>query len=237
MNIIEHILEPKKLLVCWQAPEGSTRTRFVIGELEKNQNSLIIFRYKINSKDLEEAKKVGFAGYPAFNLKEEKHIEGVMETFVRRLPPKSRGDFNKYLELYRLPEDKVISDFAMLAYTGAKLPTDGFSIVNPFYNLSEPCEFLMEIAGSRYSKEFDVNNLDIGDQVSIKKEEKNKFDSRAIAIEYKEKRIGYINRALVESFHHWMDTKAKITLIIERVNGHPARPLVFIFVKIKPKKV
>lgn len=235
MNVIEHIIEPNKLLVCWQASEGNNRKRFIIGVIEKKQDLSIVFRYKINSNDLNEAKNNGFAGYPAFSIKEEEHTEGVMDTFVRRLPPKSRGDFNKYLDLYRLPKDQNISDFAMLAYTGAKLPTDGFSIVNPFYNLLEPCEFLMEIAGSRFAKDFDVDQLDIGDHVAIKKEENNKFDDRAIAIEYKEKRIGYINRALVETFHDWIDSKAKITLIIERVNGHPARPLVFLFVKVKPK--
>lgn len=236
MNIIQHIVEPTKLLLCWQAPEGNTRTRLIIGELEMLQDSTVVFRYKLNSDDMQKAKEFGFAGYPAFNPKEELHTQGVMETFIRRLPPKSRGDFSKYLELYRLPEDQFISDFALLAYTGAKLPTDGFSIVNPFYNLHEPCEFLMEIAGSRYVKEFDISQLDIGDQVSIKSDNSNKFDKRAIAIEYREKRIGYINRALVEKFHEWIDSKAKITLIIERVNGHPVRPLVFLFVKVKPKK-
>lgn len=237
MNTIEHIIEPTKLLVCWQAPEGNNRKRFIIGELEKMQDSSIVFRYKINSEDLNEAKKMGFVGYPAFSIKEEEHTEGVMETFARRLPPKSRGDFNKYLELYRLPKDKDISDFSLLAYSGAKLPTDGFSIINPFYNLNEPCEFLMEVAGSRYAKSFDISKLDIGDQVSIKKDEANSFDCQAIAIEYREERIGYINRGLVKTFHHWIDSNAKIYLTIERVNGHPVRPLVFLFVKVKPKKV
>lgn len=234
MNTIEHIIEPIKLLVCWQAPEGNERTRFVIGELEK-KNDVIVFRYNIDSEDIIKAKDLGFVGYPAFKQLDKEYAEGVMETFMRRIPPKSRGDFDKYLKLYRLPKDKDISDFALLGYTGAKLPTDGFSIINSFYKLEEPCEFMMEIAGFRYFSDIDVKSLNIGDQVSIQKEDDNKFDDRAIRIEYKGKKIGYINRALIETFHNWIDTKAKIQLIIERVNGHPVRPLVYLFVKVKPK--
>ena len=235
MNIIEHVIEPKKLLVCWQPPEGTNRTRYIIGELTK-KNSTVAFQYNINSKDLEDAKKLGFDGYPAFKQLDKEYTEGVMETFSRRVPPKSRGDYNKYLTLFRLPTDTVISDFSLLGYTGAKLPTDGFSIINPFYNLQEPCEFLMEIAGFRYS-ELDVEDLRIGDRVSIKKEPDNPFDNRAIRIDYKGEKIGYINRGIVETFHDWIDTKAKLYISIERVNGHPVRPIVYLFVKIKPKSI
>lgn len=234
MNTIEHIYEPKQLLVCWQPPEGSSRTRYVIGELTKTADN-VVFRYKFNSKDMTTAKGHGFVGYPTFKQLDKEYIEGVMETFVRRIPPKSRGDFKKYLEMYRLPIDRDISDFSLLGYTGAKLPTDGFSIINPFYNQTEVCEFLIEVAGFRYSKEFDVDDLDVGDQVSIKAEDDNQFDKRAIRIDYKGKKLGYINRVMVETFHRWIDTKSKINLIIERVNGHPVRPLVYLFVRVRPK--
>jgi hypothetical protein len=183
---------------------------------------------------------LGFTGYPTFKyndkeLSNKEYSDGVLESFLRRIPPKKRGDFGKYLRLNRLPTDKDISDYALLGYTGAKLPTDGFSIVNPFFGLVGPCEFLMELAGFRYTKKFNSEDLNIGNTVSIKAEPENQHDPKAVKISYKGEKIGYINRVLVETFHKWLDSKAKVNLTIERINGSSTRPVVYLFIRIKPR--
>lgn len=235
MKLVEHIFEPKRLLLAWQAPEGLDRTRFIVGELQKHHDN-VTFRYTSESEDFEKAQRLGFRIYPAFKHTNVEYREGVLETFMRRLPPKSRRDFGRYLELYRLPKDQSISDFGLLGYTGAKLPTDGFSIVNPFDGLSGPCEFLLEIAGFRYLSNLSPDELHIGDPVAIKPDDKNKYDPNAVMIEYKGKTIGYVNRGLCATFRHWIKERYKISGTLERINGHPVRPLVFVFVKVRPEK-
>jgi len=234
MNTIKHIIEPKRLLLCWQAPEGVNRKRFIVGELIKSECNYT-FRYLLDSGDIKEATVYGFQGYPAFKELNKEYNQGVMESFMRRLPPKSRGDFDKYLHLFRLPTTAQISDFSLLGYTGAKLPTDGFSITNPFDGLTEPCEFLLEVAGFRYFSDIKTKDLNIGDPVSIQQDKDNQVDKNAIKIEYKGKKIGYVNRALTSTFSSWITSKTKIQAVIERVNGHPVRPLVYLFVSVRPK--
>ena len=57
-----------------------------------------VFRYLDNKEDFTNAIKEGFVCYPAFRKLNQEYSEGVLETFLRRIPPRKRGDFNKYLE-------------------------------------------------------------------------------------------------------------------------------------------
>lgn len=234
MKLIEHICEPVRLLLAWQAPEGLDRTRFIVGELYKAGND-VHFRYTTGSDDYKSAKELGFWAYPAFKNTGADYSHGVLETFLRRLPPRSRSDFGKYLQLFRLPQDRYISDFALLGYTGAKLPTDGFSIIHPFDNLAGPCEFLLEIAGFRHKSKIPADALQIGDNVALSADEDNKYDKYAVQIEYKDSVIGYVNRGLSKTFREWLERRYKVAATIERVNGHPVRPLVYLFVKVRPE--
>jgi hypothetical protein len=76
--------------------------------------------------------------------------DGVLAVLRRRLPPRNRSDFPDYVEGFRLPKDLEISDLALLALTTAKLPSDGFSIVDPLDPAIEQCDLVLEIAGFRY---------------------------------------------------------------------------------------
>jgi len=106
---------------------------------------------------------------------------GVIETFMRRLPPRTRGDYGNYLEQFRLRPQTPVSDMGLLAYTGAKLPSDGFSIVNPLDDMRADCELLIELAGFRHVSVIPSSDLSLGAPATLVVEPDNTFDPNAVS--------------------------------------------------------
>lgn len=232
MKLIRHIIEPRKLYLVWQAPEGRERLRRVVGELIRDNNQ-VLFQYFLDTPDFEAARENGFEGYVAFKTKYQVHSNGVLEVFMRRLPPRSRTDFGDYLQRLGLPPDADLSDFALLGYSEAKLPGDGFTVINSFEDCISPCEFLTEIAGFRYYSGMTPNFLTkaIGMSVSFKPEDDNLYDEHAVQIYAGDTMIGYVNRIQAKSFRRWLISKT-IEATIERINGPQERPHVYLFVSV-----
>ena len=236
MRHIEHLIEPDRLLLSWQALQSKNRSRFVVGELVR-KGEKVTLRYFIESPDFTQACLDGFSGYPAFQVKEgmSSFDNQVLEAFTRRLPPRSRGDFYRYLELRGLNPDQEISDFALLGYAGARLPDDGFEIVHPFDNVNGPFEVIVEIAGFRHESEVDPEDLKLGEEVSFKPEPDNSYDSKAIRIEQNGKKLGYVDRGRLDLFHRNLRSGHIISGEIARKNGSPERPLIYIYTRFVPK--
>lgn len=234
MNLIQNIIEPDRLLLAWQAPERSQqeRTRRVVGELKKEGDGVVL-RYLFETDDYEQAKKSGFKPFPAFRNEKIEHRDGVLEAFMMRLPPRTRKDFDDFLKSIRVNPDVDISDFALLGYSEAKLPSDNFSLVHPFDLAPIPCELLTEIAGYRYYGGMNIE-VGIGKKVTLAPEPENPVDPNAIQILYGATKIGYINRIQLPAFHLWLRTSF-IDAYIEKINGTPERPRVFLFVSCAPK--
>ncbi len=233
MRLIEHTIEPHRLLLVWQAPDGKERTRFVVGELVR-ESDMVSFRYLTETEDFKRACELGFSCYPAFRKIERVYTDGVMDTFMRRLPPRKRGDFAKYLQQWRLVPENTPSDFALLAYSGARLPTDGFSIDWPLSEVEAPCELLIEVAGFRYQHEVSVDELSVGMPVSFRHEPENIHDNNALAVEWCNRCIGYVKRTQRDAVMHWL-REYDIEASIERLNGTKERPVVYLFCRIREK--
>lgn len=236
-KLIEHIVEPARLLLLWQGPEGSSRVRHVVGELTSCSGNVAL-RYATDSSDLQAAKRDGFRGHPAFIDLEKIHVTGVLEAFLRRIPPRSRQDFGEYLSQQRLPTDKPVSDFALLGYSGARLPSDGFSLVHTFEKHSGAFEFITEVAGFRHQAPVSgVKAADIGlnDAVTFAPEPENPVDPLAVAVVWHGKRIGYVVRGLNPYFGTWL-TSRDVSAHITRINGRPEHPAVYLFVEVGPQK-
>ncbi|TIV35777.1 MAG: hypothetical protein E5V99_08995, partial [Mesorhizobium sp.] len=139
-NWITHASEPDHLILAWQAPdEFNDRTRFAVGELTC-ENGEVRLRYfgdsdqfkRLNpDKSYDQLLSYGYAGYPGFPPERAEHRAGVLEAFMRRLPPRSRADFDAYERHLRVRPGTKLSDFALLALSEAYLPSDGFSVVDP----------------------------------------------------------------------------------------------------------
>ncbi len=241
-RFIEHIIEPKALNLVWQSPLDEGRKRLVVAKLckvEDNQEKAgLDLEYLTNTKDFVEAQKLGFKGYSAFTLRgregEELHrYKDLMQSFLSRLPPRKREDFNEYLEGFRIKSDSKLSDFALLGYTAARLPSDSFSILHTFEDAVGPFEFLLEVVG------FQSSNVDSGEtRVGQKAEFQKAYDSKhagelEIMISVSGQQLGYVARGLVPSFSQWMDQGRIQAAFIEKKNGTQDRPVLFLYVEIK----
>jgi len=240
MHLLQHIIEPKRLLVVWQTPlegteyQSGTGKRHIVGELELAGDNIIL-RYFQNAQDFKDAINLGFKGFSIFNTDQEIHDTNVMNTLERRIPPRQRTDFDNFLIYHRInPEVRdQMSDFALLGYTGGKLPGDGFSFVHTFEEASIPCEVTIDVAGIRHYKESlpPLETL-IDIPVSFKAEPDNPQDSKAIIIETRDgKRIGYVNRAQTDTFNKWLQ-HYQVEGVIERINGTIDRPNILLYVKV-----
>lgn len=232
MHLIEHTFTPTRLLLVWQAPDGRDRTLLVVGEL-RDQGGVVSFRYLPDTEDFRKAVDLGFVCYPAFRKHDGEYTDGVMDSFLRRLPPRSRGDFSKFLEQWRLPATATLSNFALLAYSGAKLPSDGFSVVWPLEEVKAPGEVLLEVAGFRYQG-IDLNELSVGMPVSFVPEPENPKDNMALRIEANGRRIGYVKRLQRDAVVNWL-AHYDVDAFIDRFNGTAERPIVYVFCRLSQR--
>lgn len=180
----------RKIYLLWQSADHSRR--YVIGELIENSDKQYSFRY-VQGPDLEEAKKLGFDAYPAFPDLNKEYHQNVIESFAMRLPARSREDFQRLLEYWNI-QDSNISDFDLLSITGGQLKTDYFEFIDP-HEHKRPAEFLTELAGyAHYADDLMLRNLSRGIALDVELEPKNRWDSYAVKVKYKDKCIGYIKK-------------------------------------------
>lgn len=242
VNYIKNIVEPKRLLLAWQAADSSiSRTRWAVGEVTLHEGTYLLNYFsneeefgKYNDGTLQNIRELGYVGYPAFHLKQKQHSIGVLEAFMRRMPPRSRSDFSQYQYYFRISETLVVSDFAMLGLTEAKLPSDGFSLVDPLDDDRSQRQLVIEIAGYRHYAGQRVDTLEmLGREIEFQPEPQNPMDGNAIQMLVDGRLIGYVNRLQTTPFHRWIREK-RLSAVIERLNGDATRPRAFAFVKVEP---
>ena len=232
MRYIEHIIEPEKLLLSWQPQPTKGRGRMFVAELIRKENDADLV-YLLDSREFKNATSLGFEKYTGFPVEQRRH-ENVLSIFMKRLPPRSRGDFGKYLDSLRIRKDAEISDFALLGYSGAKLPDDDFTVVNTFENAIPPFELLLHVQGYHYyANQLPLSSINQGQGAVFQPEPENEFDSRAVKIVINETRVGYVCRGLTESFHKWFEAGYKIDASIERINGPEDKPEIYLYVSVK----
>jgi hypothetical protein len=239
-NWIERVAEPRRLLLAWQAPDHmGDRFRWAVGLLDFEGVECVLrylrggleFESLNEGRTYDELLTLDYHGYPAFNLRREVHSQGVLMALMRRLPPRTRPDFQEYKRHFRLSADLDLSDFALLGQTEAKLPSDGFSIVDPLDAETDWCDLMLEIAGFRYY--VPEEPLEVGHQVEFEAEPDNQWDPNAVQVCAGVRRIGYINRLQAVTFLKWLSSR-RVSGVIERLNGNPEKPRAFIFVRVRP---
>ena len=229
INLIKHIIEPEELYLLWQAPN---RRNFIVAKIYKDDR----FVYLQDDEDYKEALKQGFEGYPAFSTKKKEYKSNIIATFITRCPPRYRSDLNIYFRAIRVPFDEYkdkekFSDFALLAYSAAKIPDDPFMIINPFSNIEPPFELMIEVAGFRY-QDLEIEDFKIGQKAVFEKEYNNSYDANAVKIKVEGKKIGYVMKGLNKTIGFWIDKGYKIKSVVERKNGTKERPLIHLFTEV-----
>ena len=231
MRHIEHIVEPDRLLLSWQT--ASERLRMFVAELIRSGDDDADLVYLKESEDFLRAQSLEFEDYPGFAIEKDVH-KNVLISFMKRLPPRSRGDFGRFLDALRIKSEAEISDFALLGYSGAKLPDDDFTVIHPFENASPPFELLLPVQGYRhYKDQLPLADLSTDMQAGFEAEPDNPRDSEAIKIIINNVRVGYVSRGLTGSFHEWMQAGLAISAYVERINGTEQNPETYLYVSVK----
>ena len=233
MRYIEHIVEPEKLLLSWKTSQpGKSRGRMFIAELIRNGDDADLI-YLFDSDEFRKAQSLGLKEYTGFSANQRIH-EKVLFTFMKRLPPRSRGDFGKYLGSLRIRMDAKISNFALLGYSGAKLPDDDFTVIHTFENGVPPFEFLLHVQGYRYHVEqLPFASIKLEQEAIFQAEPENPADPKAIRIVLNGVRAGYVCRGLTESFHKWFAAGYAVNANVERINGTDKLPEIYLYVSVE----
>lgn len=232
MITIQNALNVSTLFLTWQSNRDRNR-RYFVGIVSKDMDNTVSFKYSIGSRDFEEAKEMGFVGFPAFKISEEVYTNDVLNSFVKRLPPKSRRDFSKYLSQHNLPVDFTGSDFQLLSHTGIQLPSDGFDLVPDLSQATIPFDYIMEVAGTRHYLSFEqVSEVSIGSEIELRCEDDNEFDKHAIAVYLHGSLIGYVNRLLCTTVRTLMANKC-LTCRIVKKSGTVDRPLLYVMLSAR----
>jgi len=228
-NIIQHLVEPKRLILAWNQ---AGRSRYAIGELVRTEDTVLL-RYHPNSDDFQKALDKGMHPLIAFRKENQEYAKGVMDFFMSRITSRKREDFDLYLETLGIdPSDKdKISDFALLGYGEARLPNDGFHVVNDYADNETPVEFVTELSGVQYGDyaqgRSQISNLTLEMPLSITHEPENNHDPNAVYIHNDGKKIGYINRIQAKTVTRWIQQGKTIQVTLHRKNGRPSAPRLF----------
>ncbi|EGQ9395100.1 HIRAN domain-containing protein [Vibrio cholerae] len=230
MITIENSIHVNTLFLTWQSNIDRNQ-RYLVGALKRTDDGFE-FSYMTETQDFIDAKEQGFQGYPAFPLNKGPFTNDVTATFMKRLPPRSRRDFKKYLTNHHLSEDFQGCDFDLIAHTGIKLPSDGFDLIPNLEEAELPFEYLMEVAGTRYYLNYgQVTAIKLDTPVELRCENDNKYDCQAIAMFVDGVHIGYVNKLFCKTVRKLMlrDLECRVA----QISGTEERPLIYVILAAK----
>ncbi|GEK15190.1 HIRAN domain-containing protein [Aliivibrio fischeri] len=230
MTMIENSLRVKTLFLTWQS-NSDRNQRYLVGMLKKVDNGFE-FSYLVDTPDYIAACLQGFLGYPAFRLGTTVFSNDVMVTFMKRLPPRSRRDFKRYLTNHHLPENFEGSDFDLISHTGIQLPSDGFDLVPDLTEAHIPFDYLMEVAGTRYYiTNEEIASIAIGSKVDFQCENDNEHDCNAVKLFVDGLPIGYVNKLICPAFRLLLSREIKC--IVTKISGTEERPLIYVMFSVR----
>ena len=181
----------KYLYLVWKDPK--TRSNFTIGKLCRSTK--YTFEY---DGDFGKAENYGWTKFDMFPEERVYESDVLFPVFASRLPDRKRRDIDKILEKYGLTE---FDEFELLRKSGARLPIDTYSFIDPIFPEDTTVErnfFIMGIRHHSPCKGEDCKllpNLKIGDELVFEKEPNNEYDPNAIRVLTQNKEhLGYVPR-------------------------------------------
>jgi hypothetical protein len=240
---IEHTSEPKELLLTWQAlPSAPDRLRWAVGRLWKDGEETVFDYLRGEAFDalnlgrsFDALREAGYSGYPAFDMNrppEGGYRDRVLEAFLRRVPPATRSDFPDYLAHYHVGRSTLLSPLALLAVTEARLPSDGFFLVDPLDASATCVDVVFEVADFRHY-EHDGVCVAPEDLLELAPEYSNPKDPDAVQVKADGQVIGYVNRLQAATVRKWLKQRL-VGCRIARLGGSPDSPRAYAFLRVRP---
>lgn len=241
---IRHPSTPKQLILAWQAPSTlRDRVRWAVGRVQATADGAA-FDYFDREEFLElnlgrtpeTLHAAGYAGYPAFDLRKRPAggwRDHVLEAFLRRLPPTQRADFADYLAYFRVLPTTPLSPLSLLSITEARLPSDGFSLIDPLDPAASRVDVVGEIAGFRHCD--GGGQVSVGEPLELAPEPTNTYDPNAVEVRARGQRIGYLNRLQAPTVLSWLRDRS-VRCWVARLNGRPDAPRAFAYLEVQPTR-
>ena len=239
---IEHLIEPVRLILSWQSPAAAVdRRRWAVGELSRREGKSEFryfagdeFRAMNHGRTPSNLRDDGFLGYAAFTWRADQPDQftaGALEAFLRRVASPTRRDFPAYLQTFRMRPREGLSGFALLGLTGAALPSDGFSLVDPLDPDVPAQDVLLEVTGHHYHAH-PSRRLTVGTRLNLVAEPDNAADSSAVQVHAAGAVVGYVNRLQSASVSRWLVSRS-VSAWVSRVNGSEERPKAYMMLQVR----
>lgn len=183
-------MENNKLCLLWQ--NKKSRNWYHVGNLIY-ENYKYFFEYQVeqSKRNVFEALVNGYRLHPTFpNVYKKYESEILFSAFARRLPQKSRKDYQVILK--NLGVTKESTDFEIMSITGGTINSDNYEFVKPIKHDGTKFKLDFYLRGWRYYNN-NTEHLKANDELFVVMESENKYDDDAVAI-YKnnKKKIGYV---------------------------------------------
>lgn len=234
--MITNPIQTQRALLTWQTPlgTGGQRRRHAVGELVAEDGG-VRFHYLMDTPSFRAAQEDGFEGYPGIAL-DIAPSDDALAIFLRRLPNADRPDYYQFLQTFGLSPDAGWYGLSLLAYTGARLAGDSFSITETFDGFDRPFRYIFDVAGFRRFMEA-ATGLQAGDTVSLFHQFDNAHDQNAVQVLRENGEcLGYINRLQSERLLQWQHM-GSVSAEVFRLNGRPTYPRLFLMADVNPGKM
>ena len=243
MHWIEHPSDPRELLLAWQAaPSVQDRSRWAVGRLWLD-GAEAIFQDPGSGRVLEaEPRAVAWATtYRRLQwlpgIRGEQTTAGwVPRPRVSSLPPESATVFAARLPslfgVFQVQPGTRLSPMSLLAITEGRLPSDGFSLVDPLDPALSTVDALFEIAGFRHVRSDDMLRAD--QQLVLERDASNPVDPTAVqVISSRGQLVGYVNRLQSPTVCQWIGHR-RLSCWVARLNGQPGAPRAYGLMRVRP---
>ena len=226
--MIENPIQTRRALLAWQLPldDSGRRDRYAVAELVQCDDG-VSFRY-LDKDSIADALIAGFRNHPGLPMDADNLDRIAIEVLMHRLPPRNRRDFKEVLGRFGLPADRDYTDLSLLAYTGARLTSDTFSVCDTFDGFEPPFTYVFDVAGYRHHRRDSDEEATDGDQLWFARERDNPRDRDAVRINRADgSQVGYVNRLQSEKVGVWLD-QYDINASVFRINGRAEYPRMFV---------
>ncbi|MBV8086685.1 MAG: hypothetical protein JO247_17920 [Chloroflexi bacterium] len=177
--------------------------RLVVGHLRGE-------RFAYDGPDLEVARALGFAAYPAAPS---------AAAFVRRLPAAGTPELAELLQTWAVDPSAGDPLFAVAA-SGAPRANDTFELI-PRIVAGPGAYFRTELAGFQYYVAAEDLRPLVGARLDLEADPRNRFDRHAVVVRYHGVLLGYVKRIHNEAVIAALAAGLHITAMVELVGPEP----------------
>lgn len=211
-----------KIYLSWRKGQGYER--FIVGVLQRDMQDRFIFQYF--KTEVDKAKESGFSPYTEFSDVSKIYTSNVLEIFGQRIIKSERPDVQDFYDFWEIEPQYKDDKFYLLGHTQGLLPTDNFEFLAE-YKISPTLHFLTELAGLSQYKLL-PGEVKVGDVLTFKLDNENKFDGNAVKVICGAKEIGFIKKIHCSVFHQDKSHELKLTVKAFDKNGLIKR----VFIKV-----